>query len=74
MCANDFSWSSQVSHFVVLRPMPAMSISTRGLCQSTPIEVGTRPSVLLAKRLTSQPFTPEISVAGIRVVAVMPSS
>jgi hypothetical protein len=42
-----------------------------GLCQYTPIGVGTCPIIFVAIRFISDPLMPVISAGGIRVVLVM---
>src|SRR3954465_13255117 len=67
MCANDFSVWSHWSHFCNLRPKPIDAFSTGTLCHITPSDSGTRPNILLLNVLTSAPYGPVISLAGIRM-------
>src|SRR5215212_813099 len=71
MWANDFRFSSHVSHFWTLLPIAKLAFSTLGLCQYTPSGVGTCPTIFVAIRFISAPLTPVISAGGIRVVLVM---
>src|ERR687894_864150 len=71
MWANDFRFSSHVSHFWTLLPIAKLAFSTLGLCQYTPSGVGTCPIIFVAIRFISAPFMPVISAGGIRVVLVM---
>src|SRR3954471_14757934 len=67
MCANDFSVWSHWSHFCSLRPKPIDAFMTGTLCHITPSDSGTRPNILLLNVLTSAPYGPVISFAGIRM-------
>ena len=69
--ANDFRFSSHVSHFLTLLPIAKLAFSTLGLCQYTPSGVGTCPIIFVAIRFISAPLMPVISAGGIRVVLVM---
>src|SRR5215208_4195571 len=71
MWANDFRFSSHVSHFWTLLPIAKLAFSTLGLCQYTPSGVGTCPIIFVAIRFVSAPLMPVISAGGIRVVVVM---
>src|SRR3954452_17033799 len=72
MCANDLSVGSHWSHFCRLRPKPIDAFMTGTLCHITPSDSGTRPNILLLNVLTSAPYGPVISLAGIRVVMTPP--
>src|SRR3954453_20883649 len=72
MCANDFSVWSHWSHFCSLRPKPIDAFMTGTLCHITPSDSGTPPNILLLNVLTSAPYGPVISLAGIRVVMTPP--
>src|SRR4051812_15045893 len=72
MCANDFRVWSHWSHFCSFWPKPIDAFSTGTLCHITPSDSGTRPNILLLNVLTSAPYRPVISLAGIRVVMTPP--
>src|SRR4051794_23729112 len=72
MCANDFSVWSHWSHFCSFWPKPIDAFSTGTLCHITPSDSGTRPNILLLNILTSAPYGPVISLAGIRMVMTPP--
>src|SRR3954463_7575869 len=72
MCANDFKVWSHWSHFCIFWPKPIDAFSTGTLCHITPSDSGTRPNILLLIVLTSAPYGPVISLAGIRVVMTPP--
>src|SRR5215203_3101135 len=71
MWANDFRFSSHVSHFWTLLPIAKLAFSTLGLCQYTASGVGTRPIIFVAIRFISAPLMPVISAGGIRVLLAM---
>src|SRR5918995_7441801 len=71
MWANDFRFSSHVSHFWTFLPIAKLAFSTLGLCQYTPSGVGTCPTIFVAIRFISAPLMPVISAGGIRVVLLM---
>src|SRR5215208_5540919 len=71
MWANDFRFSSHVSHFWTLLPIAKLAFSTLRLCQYTPSGVGTCPIIFVAIRFISAPLMPVISAGGIRVVLVI---
>src|SRR3954454_15920826 len=72
MCANDFRVSSHRSHFCSFWPKLIEAFRTGTLCHITPSDSGTRPKSRLLNTLTSAPYGPVISLAGIRVVMVPP--
>src|SRR5918993_3180100 len=71
MWANDFRFSSHVSHFWTLLPIAKVAFSTLGLCQYTPSGVGTCPIIFVAIRFISAPLMPVSSALGTRVLVAM---
>src|SRR5688572_16392759 len=72
MCAYDFRVGSHLSHFCSFWPKPIDAFNTGTLCHITPSDSGTRPNILLLNVLTSAPYGPVISLAGIRMVMTPP--
>src|SRR6202050_1466478 len=65
MCANDFRFSSQLSHFWAFRPTLKLKFSTLRLCHATPTGSGTSPNIFRDIRLTMAPYKPVSSALGI---------
>src|ERR1700676_3777021 len=65
MWANDFRFSSHLSHFCALRPMLKLRFSTFRLCHATPTGSGTSPNILRDIRLIIAPYKPVSSALGI---------